>query len=182
MLADSVYPSLSSVAVSAWKDACFHLAPSTKAILATIKQHRDQGSMDDQSARAIRSCKEIFCMMGVTQHRNFKKLKSFVTKTASGMFEILDEFQLMQPQHKIYDPDPPVRLGGNLFLYREEFEKPIVDDTRAYCQGLRHVWLASESLASYRKKTQQVLDQERDRVDRSVTTTIIIVIFCLSNI
>ena len=171
--------SLSAVAVKEWKDTLFHQAKSSfiGTILATIKRHREQRSMDDHSARAIRSCKEIFCMMGVTAHRDFKKIKYFVNhlKASRGKFEILEEFELLTQQHnRINDGavNHTLTLGEskNLALYREEFEKPIVDDTRTYCQGLRRSWLAAESLPSYLQKAQQVLDQESDRVDRLVTT------------
>ena len=115
--------------------------------------------------------------MGVTAHRDFKKIKYFVNhlKASRGKFEILEEFELLTQQHnRINDGavNHTLVLGEskNLALYREEFEKPIVDDTRTYCQGLRRVWLASESLPSYLQKAQEVLEQESDRVDRSIRT------------
>ena len=114
-------------------------------------------------------------MMGITTHRDFKRIRYFVNhlKASRGKFEILEEFELLPLQyHESFEEGSPVNstltLGHskNLALYREEFEKPIVGDTRTYCQDLRRVWLASESLPSYLKKAQKIIDQESDRVDR----------------
>ena len=114
--------------------------------------------------------------MGITTHRDFKKIRYFVNhlKASKGQFGILEEFELLTQQLYQHNSDGVVNhtltLGEskNLALYREEFEKPIVDDTRTYCQGLRRVWLASESLPSYLQKAREVLNQESDRVDRLV--------------
>lgn len=54
----------------------------------------------------------------------------------------------------------------NLDVYREHFEKPFIESTRAFYKAESEAFVATHSVSDYLKKTEERLKEEEERVER----------------
>ena len=84
-IADSDMTSLSAVAIQTWADVVLSDISDelTHTVTSIIKRHRitTTEDIDAASETLVRSCKDMFCTIGVQNHRDFNKIKYFTARS-----------------------------------------------------------------------------------------------------